>query len=284
MKHISNINSIQPQNGFIAEIDMTGTMGRLFHFPQKINGTLFIICVRGKCQLTIHLSRISIERNDLTTVLPDSFIHIHHQSHDCRLYLIGFPRDLLKRNSSFSSFSYTISFLSSLIDNPVIRLKQNIADIFTESANTLIKINRLTGITLHEEFIAGILLTIFQGLSSLYSSTSIVKPSFSRGEEIVKRLIQHIIHDYKQERNVTYYADLLHVSPQHLSTTVKKITGRTITDIIASLVITDAQAKLKSTDLTIQEIAYSLNFPDLSFFGKYFKRYTDMSPKQYRET
>lgn len=284
MKHISNINSIQPQNGFIAEIDMTGTMGRLFHFPQQINGTLFIMCVRGECQLTIHLSRISIGKNDLTTVLPDSFIHIHHQSHDCRLYLIGFPRDLLKRNSSFSAFSSTISFLSSLIDNPVITLKQNIADIFTESARTLIKINKLKNVSLNEEFIAGILLTIFQGLSSLYSSTSIIKPSFSRGEEIVKRLIQHIIQNYKQERNVTYYADLLHVSPQHLSTTVKRITGRTITDIIASLVITDAQAKLKSTDLTIQEIAYSLNFPDLSFFGKYFKRYTDMSPKQYRET
>ncbi len=69
----------------------------------------------------------------------------------------------------------------------------------------------------------------------------------------------------------------------HLSTTVNKITGKTVTDIIAKLVITDAEAKLKSTDLTIQEIAYSLNFPDISFFGKYFKRYTGMSPKQYRE-
>ena len=68
-----------------------------------------------------------------------------------------------------------------------------------------------------------------------------------------------------------------------LSTTVNKITGKTVTDIIAKLVITDAEAKLKSTDLTIQEIAYSLNFPDISFFGKYFKRYTGMSPKQYRE-
>lgn len=76
---------------------------------------------------------------------------------------------------------------------------------------------------------------------------------------------------------------LLHISPQHLSTTVNKITGKTVTDIIAKLVITDAEAKLKSTDLTIQEIAYSLNFPDISFFGKYFKRYTGMSPKQYRE-
>ena len=80
-----------------------------------------------------------------------------------------------------------------------------------------------------------------------------------------------------------YLKHKIHISPQHLSTTVNKITGKTVTDIIAKLVITDAEAKLKSTDLTIQEIAYSLNFPDISFFGKYFKRYTGMSPKQYRE-
>ena len=76
----------------------------------------------------------------------------------------------------------------------------------------------------------------------------------------------------------------MHLSPQHLSTTIKKITGKTLTDIISSFIINDAKAKLKSTEMTIQEIAYSLNFPDISFFGKYFKRYTGMSPKQYRNT
>ena len=79
----------------------------------------------------------------------------------------------------------------------------------------------------------------------------------------MKRLVQYIIKHYTKERSVAFYADLLHISPQHLSTTVNKITGKTVTDIIAKLVITDAEAKLKSTDLTIQEIAYSLNFPDI---------------------
>ncbi|WP_304250167.1 AraC family transcriptional regulator, partial [Phocaeicola plebeius] len=113
--------------------------------------------------------------------------------------------------------------------------------------------------------------------------TNVTTRTFNRGEEIVKRLVQYIIKHYTKERSVAFYADLLHISPQHLSTTVNKITGKTVTDIIAKLVITDAEAKLKSTDFTIQEIAYSLNFPDISFFGKYFKRYTGMSPKQYRE-
>lgn len=107
---------------------------------------------------------------------------------------------------------------------------------------------------------------------------------YNRNQEIVKELVRYIIQYYKKERNVAFYADKMHLSPQHLSTTVKKVTNKTLTDLISSFIIRDAQAKLRSTEMTIQEIAYSLNFSDISFFGKYFKRYTGMSPKQYRNS
>lgn len=123
----------------------------------------------------------------------------------------------------------------------------------------------------NKELISTMLLTILHGVGSIHQNTNVTTRTFNRGEEIVKRLVQYIIKHYTKERSVAFYADLLHISPQHLSTTVNKITGKTVTDIIAKLVITDAEAKLKSTDFTIQEIAYSLNFPDISFFGKYFK-------------
>lgn len=61
------------------------------------------------------------------------------------------------------------------------------------------------------------------------------------------------------------------------------MTGKNVLDIIAHVVIIDIKAKLKSTDMTIQEIAYSLNFPSASFFGKYFKRHMGMSPLEYRK-
>ena len=65
---------------------------------------------------------------------------------------------------------------------------------------------------------------------------------------------------------------------------VKQKTGRSVSDIIADMVIMDAKSQLKSTDLTIQEIAYSLNFPNVSFFGKYFKRYVGISPQKFRNS
>ena len=78
---------------------------------------------------------------------------------------------------------------------------------------------------------------------------------YSRNHEIVRELLRMAVQNYRNERNVSFYADKLHLSPQHLSTTVKKVTGKTLTEIISTLVIHDAQAKLRSSEMTIQEIA-----------------------------
>ena len=76
----------------------------------------------------------------------------------------------------------------------------------------------------------------------------------------------------------------MHLSAQHLCTTVKQQTGKTVADLIADVVIMDAKALLKSTNMPIKEISISLSFPNVSFFGKYFKRYVGMSPQQYRNS
>ncbi|MCD7926340.1 MAG: AraC family transcriptional regulator [Bacteroides sp.] len=280
MKTVEDINLFKADKGFIAEIDMTGTLGRLYHYPQRINGCLFILCLRGECEMTIHLSEHKIEKDNVVVVLPESFVHVHRQSSDCRLFLVGFNRELLNSANFFSS---TMNYLSIMIEDPVTPLQPKIAELFRDYFMLLIKMGHLKDINPNRELFSTILLTILHGIGSIHQRIEVGKRNFNRGEEIVKRLAQCIIKHYTKERSVSFYADLLHVSPQHLSTTVNKVTGKTVTDIIAKLVVTDAQAKLKSTDLTIQEIAYSLNFPDISFFGKYFKRYTGMSPKQYRE-
>ena len=110
------------------------------------------------------------------------------------------------------------------------------------------------------------------------------QPPKNRKEEIYRKLIQLVIENYTRERRAQFYADRLGISLQHLSTTVKQVTGRNLLDIIAGVVLMDVKAKLKSTDMTVQEIAYSLNFPSASFFGKYFKRYMGISPLEYRNS
>jgi AraC-like DNA-binding protein len=80
-----------------------------------------------------------------------------------------------------------------------------------------------------------------------------------------------------------FYADKMHLSPKYLSAVVKKVSGQTPSNWIDGLVIMEAKNLLKYSEMNIQEIAYQMNFPNQSFFGKYFKQRTGMTPSTYRD-
>ncbi len=69
-----------------------------------------------------------------------------------------------------------------------------------------------------------------------------------------------------------------------MSTIIKQTSGKTAGDWIDDYILLEAKALLKSTNMTIQQISDELNFPSQSFFGKYFKRLTGVSPKEYRKS
>lgn len=101
-------------------------------------------------------------------------------------------------------------------------------------------------------------------------------------EEIFEAFIELLTRNEATERNLAYYADKIGITSNYLSKIVKEYTGRTAIEWIDEYVIFEAKTMIKHTQYTIQEIAYKLKFPSQSFFGKYFKRLTGMSPKQYK--
>ena len=87
---------------------------------------------------------------------------------------------------------------------------------------------------------------------------------------------------HSQQRSVGFYASRLHITPKYMSSLIKEVSGRSAAQWIDEYVILEAKSLLKYSDLSIQEIAYRLNFSTQSFFGKYFKQHTGMSPGQYK--
>ena len=140
MKYIDDINLFKSNKDFVAEIDMTGSLGRIYHYPQRMEGCLFLLCLRGECDITIHLSEHKIQKNDIVTILPETFVHVHRQSPDCRLYLIGFNKELLNGINLFNS---TMNYLSALIDTPIIPLRPEITELFQDYFMLLIKMKRM---------------------------------------------------------------------------------------------------------------------------------------------
>lgn len=281
MKRVSSLTAIPAETHFIAGIDVIGNLKKLFETPEQISGCLILLCVRGKCKITIHLTQYELKKNTIAVIYPNQFVQITEDTPDCRFAFVGFSSTLIQHPFLFSN---TIQYAPSILEEPVISLSPEMADLFGDYFKVLIKAKRLGNVLIREEQLPLILTGLIIELGNINRQEPLAKNAqhYTRSQGIVKELIRVVVENYKTERNISFYADKMHLSPQHLSTTIKKTTGRTLTDIISAFVIKDAQAKLRSTELTIQEIAYSLNFPDISFFGKYFKRYTGVSPKQYR--
>lgn len=105
-----------------------------------------------------------------------------------------------------------------------------------------------------------------------------------RKDEIVKEFMKLIHDNYQTHRDLKFYADKLFLSPKYLSSLVKQRTHRAPAEWIDQRVISYAKQLLGYSDTSVKQIASIMNFPDQSFFGKYFKHRVGMSPKAYRQS
>lgn len=120
-------------------------------------------------------------------------------------------------------------------------------------------------------------------LSRLYSEQfSNRVPSPDR--ELLKRYLSKIEASYKQWHEVAEYAQMLNISAGHLSEVVKEQSGKTAIEHIHERLILEAKRLLVHTDSTIKEIGFALGFEDASYFNRFFKRLTQQTPLEYRNT
>lgn len=87
---------------------------------------------------------------------------------------------------------------------------------------------------------------------------------------------------FRKEHAVSYYAELIHMTPRQLSDIVKKCTGKTAKTLILERIILEAKRHLQHSNASVKEIAYALGFKDSSYFSKVFKSMTGVSPNQYQ--
>lgn len=94
----------------------------------------------------------------------------------------------------------------------------------------------------------------------------------TRKEELLEKFIALIYEHCVTRRDVQFYADQLCITTRHLSSVIQDLTGHTPKELIDTRCIQEIKMLLRTTDLTMQEIAFRLDFPDQSFFSRYFKK------------
>lgn len=103
-----------------------------------------------------------------------------------------------------------------------------------------------------------------------------------RVRELFNRFMMLLERDYKISRDVNYYAEQMNISSKYLTNIVNQVTGHTPKTIIDQYVILQLKMHLKRTTQSIKEMAWEFHFADVSFFCRYFKKHTDLTPQQIR--
>lgn len=263
----------------LAWTDVTEDILNIYRQSSRLQACIVAICIEGTLKATINLLDYEIHPNDLITLLPESIIQLKDKTQKVRLCFAGFSSGCVERTNLIQSIG---EVYSKLIEHPVIPLSKEIASYLKDYFSLISRISCNDSFEIVPELADISLQTILTSIHLIYRKIQKTTSNSNRKKEICRELIQLINKHYKQERHAKFYAGLLGISLQHLSTTVKAVTGKTVSETIAYVIIMDAKAKLKGSDMTIKEIAYSLNFSNASFFGKYFKRHVGMTPLQFR--
>lgn len=121
-------------------------------------------------------------------------------------------------------------------------------------------------------------------LMNIYFTQRPAQPKKHSRKDIIFHDFQlALFRHFRTERDVAFYARLQNLSPRYFSSIIKEKSGYNALQWIAQQVITEAKLLLETSEMSVKEISIRLNFPSQSFFGKYFKQYTGVSPKEYRE-
>lgn len=104
-----------------------------------------------------------------------------------------------------------------------------------------------------------------------------------RVEEIFIGFIRLLPDHFAEHHDIPFYASALHISPVYLSRIVRQITGRTVVDYINQMLLQEASFLLRTSELSITQIADRLHFADTPSFSKFFSRLKGQSPREFRE-
>src|SRR5690554_1662588 len=104
------------------------------------------------------------------------------------------------------------------------------------------------------------------------------------GDNLIRAFKKAVDKNYKKEHSTTFYANELHITPDHLNRTFKAKTGKTAKDYIQARIITEAKRLLYFTDLANKEIAYEVGFNEPANFSAFFKKHTQLSPSHFKKS
>ena len=260
----------------------TSNLDRFLDRPFRLDNGLILFCRNGSAEIELDLKKHEVSPNAEVVILPATILSINHLSKDFQVTYIAFSKALMDE----VSFRLEAPFFGFLKDHPVCTHDDRMR---IELVNELINMITLVYRDSRNMFRTPILKNLLQCFFlNMYDKTQRFfsreqKKGHDRSEELFHAFISLVQKHCIQQKDVTFYADELCISPRYLSVITRKVTNESAKEIIDKHITLEIKVLLQSTEMTIQEISNRLNFPNQSYLARYFKRHTGKSPVDYRD-
>ncbi|MEG1622201.1 MAG: helix-turn-helix domain-containing protein [Alistipes sp.] len=248
--------------------------------PATIDGFAAIVMMTGEATISIDLRTYEVKPNDLVFFSPGSIIRTLKCTANAAAYFMAFSTSFV--NEIQLDLSTSLPVYMRFGRDPVLPVKQQDVNEIRQIFQLVKTMLRSDKERYRHEIIRSLFSTAFYLITELKQRDRRLESKQGRCETIFEEFTLLLQQYYKQERNVIFYSDKLHITPKYLSSVVKDVSGKTAAKWIDEAVILEAKTLLKYSGKSIQEIAYALNFNTQSFFGKYFKQHTGTSPSRYK--
>ena len=248
----------------------------------RTEGGAILFCRRGSATVTVDQLRDRVTRDTLLLLLPGSILHLNERTDDFRVRFCAFSLEL------FSEAAYRLdpSFFHILHEHAIIRLPDRIIEgvrnWFQMASYTYRDRGNIFRNTIIRNRLQNVLLEAFDK-TQRFAPDVHSQTGTTRQADLFQRFVALVHEHCTEQREVAFYADRLCISTRYLSTIIRSVAHSTAKEFIDRSVVLEIKMLLGSTELSVQEIAYRLHFPDQSYLGRFFKKHTGMPPHRFKE-
>lgn len=258
----------------------------------KLNKTGFFLCEEGDVRLTIDGVEYTMHEHSLIVYFSYSELHIIEHSSNLKGTLIGADLEMLQpllyQVTNFNAiFIIKQHPLQELCCTQYENLTKYI-DLYVNASQKIIQKPiegskpNFTLSVLAEKQAELLAYSLILEVIECYAYLDIEASHHSRRDEVLQKFVSMLYRKYRTEHEVAYYANKLCLTSRYFSAIIKEKSGKSPSQWIATALLVDAKNLLTDTNMSIKEVSELLNFPNQSYFGKWFKNLTGVGPLDFR--
>lgn len=269
---------INAEFGFVTSFSKMETTIFKIGQPYRLQEGRIAIITNGRARVLINLIEYIFRPNYISLIAPGSIIQIMETSQDFDAHMMAIEHNFLPVSGKEEFFAHFLQRKKNLLLPLTTTEQVQIENFITVMWDVLQEPVFRKEVIQH--LLAGLLYNIEYIAKNKGQSES---SPLTHQNDIFQRFISLVNTYSKTERNVSFYADKLCLTPRYLNTVIRQASQQTVMDWINQSIILEAKVLLKHSNRLVYQISDELNFPNPSFFSKFFKRMTGMTPQEYQK-